>query len=150
MFLSFRADRSWANNVAVWSGSTLFAILSAPSIVEPPCSNFRELLEFKLDLDLEQPRGGISGTNLVQMCRWASLYPPYKCILENWKSIPINVYPIIGDNNKYSLFPLRLGSFMQTITSSVKYWIISWFLSENNKITLRDKSQVVRLSTAGD
>ena len=58
--------------------------------------------------------GGISGMNLVQMCRWASSYPPYKCILEYGKSIPINVYTIIGDNNKYSLFPLRLGSFMQT------------------------------------
>ena len=71
------------------------------------------------------PRGGISGTNLVQMCRWASSYPPYKCILEYGKSIPINVYTIIGDNNKYSLFPLRLGSFMQTLTNSVKYWIIN-------------------------
>ena len=69
--------------------------------------------------------GGISGTNftnLVQMRRWASSYPPYKCILEYGKSIPINVYTIIRDNNKYSLFPLRLGSFMQTITS-VKYWL---------------------------
>ena len=66
------------------------------------------------------------------------------------KSIPINIYTIIGDNNKYSLFPFRLGSFMQTIITSVKYWIINFFLSENNTITWRDKSQVVRLSTAGD
>ena len=63
---------------------------------------------------LDHPRGGISGMNLVQMCRWAPSYPPYKCILEYGKSIPINVYTIIGDNIKYSLFPLRLGSFMQT------------------------------------
>ena len=56
----------------------------------------------------------------------------------------------MGDKNKCSLFPLRLASFMQTIISSFKYWISNWFLSENNKITWRDKGQVARLSTAGD
>ena len=34
--------------------------------------------------------------------------------------------------------------------STVKYWIINWFLPENSQITWRDKGQVVRLSTAGD
>ena len=29
--------------------------------------------------------GGISGMNLVQVCRRASSYPPYKCILEYGK-----------------------------------------------------------------
>ena len=33
----------------------------------------------------------ISGMNLVQVCRWASSYPSYKCILDYGKSIPINV-----------------------------------------------------------
>ena len=90
--------------------------------------------------------GGISGMNLVQMCRWASSYPPYKCILEYGKSIPINVYTIIGDNNKYSLFPLRLGSFVQTnhqFSQLLDYKLI--FIRKQ-----QDKNQVVRLSTAGD
>ena len=39
--------------------------------------------------------GGISGMKLVQVCRWASSYPPYKCILEYRKGIPINVYTIM-------------------------------------------------------
>ena len=30
--------------------------------------------------------------NLVQMCHWGVPNPPYKCILEYGKSIPINVY----------------------------------------------------------
>ena len=29
--------------------------------------------------------GGISAMNLIQVCRWASSYPPYKCILEYGK-----------------------------------------------------------------
>ena len=38
---------------------------------------------------------GISGMNLVQVCSWASSYPPYKCILEYGKSIP-TVYKCIN------------------------------------------------------
>ena len=94
--------------------------------------------------------GGISGMNLVQVCRWAFSYPPYKCILEYGKSIPINVYTIMEDNKKCSLFPFKLTCLMQKIISTVKCWIINWFLSESNKRTWRDKGQVVRLSTAGD
>ena len=94
--------------------------------------------------------GGISGMNLVQVGRWASSYPPYKCILEYGKIIPINVYTIMEDNKKCSLFPFKLSCLMQKIISTVKCWIINWFLSESNKITWRDKGQVVRLSTAGD
>ena len=41
--------------------------------------------------DVELSRGVISGMNLVQVYRWASLYPSYKCILECGKSMPINV-----------------------------------------------------------
>ena len=93
--------------------------------------------------------GGISGMKLVQVCRWASSYPPYKCILEYGKRIPINVYTIMEDNKKCSLFPFKLSCLMQKIISTVKCWIINWFLSENNKITCRDKGQVVKLSTAG-
>ena len=49
--------------------------------------------------------GGISGMNLVQVCRWTSLYPPYKCILEYGKNIPINdVLTIMKNNKKCSLF----------------------------------------------
>ena len=94
--------------------------------------------------------GGISGMNLVQVCRWASSYPPYKCILSYGKSIPITVYTIMEDNKKCSLFPFKLNCLMQKIVSTVKCWIINWFLSESNKITWWDKGQVVRLSTAGD
>ena len=64
--------------------------------------------------------GGISGMNLVQVCRWASSYPPYKCILEYGKSIPINVYTIMEDNKKCSLFPFELSCLMQKIISTVK------------------------------
>ena len=53
------------------------------------------------------------------------------------------------DNKKCSLFPSRLSSFMQKIITTVKYWIINWFLSRNNKIIWNDKGQVVRLSTGG-
>ena len=53
---------------------------------------------------------GISGMNLVQVYSWASSYPPYKCILEYGKSIPIDV-----------LFPFRLKSFMQKTINTVKY-----------------------------
>ena len=60
---------------------------------------------------------------LVQVCRWASSYPPYKCILEYGKSIPINVYTIMKDNKKCSLFPFKLSCLMQKIISTVKYWI---------------------------
>ena len=66
------------------------------------------------------PRGGISGMNLVQVGRWASSYPPYKCILEYGKSIPINVYTIMEDNKKCSLFPFKLSCLMQKIISTVK------------------------------
>ena len=41
--------------------------------------------------ELRASPGSISDMNLVQVCRWASTYPPYKCILEYGKSIPINV-----------------------------------------------------------
>ena len=34
--------------------------------------------------------------------------------------------------------------------STVKYWIINWFLSENSQVTQRDKGQMARLSTARD
>ena len=54
------------------------------------------------------------------------------------------------DNKKCSLFPFKLSCLMQKIISTVKCWIINWFLSESNKITWRDKGQVVRLRTAGD
>ena len=54
------------------------------------------------------------------------------------------------DHKKCSLFPFRWSSFMQKIINTVKYWIINWFLSENNKVTWRDKGQVVRLNTAVD
>ena len=56
---------------------------------------------------------GISDINLVQVCRWASTDPPYKCILEYGKGIPINVYTIIEDNKKCSLLPFRWVSFIQ-------------------------------------
>ena len=82
--------------------------------------------------------------------RCASSHPPYKCLLEYGKCIPINIETIMEDNKKCSLFPFRLSSFMQKIISAVKYWTINWFISEKNKITSRDKGQVVRLSTAGD
>ena len=39
---------------------------------------------------------------------------------------------------------------MQKIITTVKYWIINWFLSWNKKIIWNDKGQMVRLSTAGD
>ena len=39
---------------------------------------------------------------------------------------------------------------MQKFISTVKYWIIKWFVSESNNIAWRDKGQVVRLNTAGD
>ena len=55
---------------------------------------------------------GISDINLEQVCRWASTDPPYKCILEYGKGIPINVYTIIEDNKKCSLLPFRWGSFI--------------------------------------
>ena len=64
--------------------------------------------------------GGISDTNLVQVCRWASSYPPYKCILEYGKSIPINVYTIMEDNNKCSIFPFSWGIFMKISINLVK------------------------------
>ena len=64
--------------------------------------------------------GGISDKNLVQVCRWASSYPPYKCILEYEKSIPINVYTIMEDNNKYSIFPFSWGIFMKKSINLVK------------------------------
>ena len=54
------------------------------------------------------------------------------------------------DNKRGSLFPFRLNSFMQKTINKVKYWNINWFFSENNKITWRDKGQVVRFSIAGD
>ena len=54
------------------------------------------------------------------------------------------------DNNKCPLFPFKWSSFMQKVVNTVKYWIINWYLSVNNKLTLRDKSPDVRLSTAGD
>ena len=65
-------------------------------------------------------------------------------------SIPINVYTIMEDNKKCSLFPFKLSCLMQKIISTVKYWIIKWFVSESNSIAWRDKGQVVRLNTAGD
>ena len=64
--------------------------------------------------------GGISDTNLVQVCRLASSYPPYKCILEYGKGIPINVYTIMEDNNKCSTFPLSWGIFMKKSINLVK------------------------------
>ena len=71
--------------------------------------------------DVERPcPGGISGMNLVQVCRWASSYRPYKCILEYGKSIPIKVYTIMEDNKKCSLFPFKLGCLMKKIISTVK------------------------------
>ena len=54
------------------------------------------------------------------------------------------------DNKKCFLFPFRWSSSMQKIINAVKYWIINWFVSENNTITWRDKGQVIILSTAGD
>ena len=86
------------------------------------------------------------------MCRWASSHPLYKCILVHvyGKSTPINVYTIMEDNKKCSLFPFKLSCLMQKIISTVKCWIINWFLSESNKINWIDKGQVVRLSTAED
>ena len=54
------------------------------------------------------------------------------------------------DNKKCSLFPFKLSCLMQKIISTVKYWIIKWFVSESNNIAWRDKGQVVRLNTAGD
>ena len=54
------------------------------------------------------------------------------------------------DSKKCSLFPIRLNSFMQKIINTINYWITNWFLSESNKITCSDKSQVVIFSTAGD
>ena len=51
--------------------------------------------------------GGILDINLVQVCRWASTDPPYKCILAYGKGIPINVYTITEDNKKCSLLPFR-------------------------------------------
>ena len=59
-----------------------------------------------------KPRGDISDINLVQVCRWASTDPPYKCILTYGKGIPINVCTIIEDNKKCSLLPFRWGSFI--------------------------------------
>ena len=53
-------------------------------------------------------------------------------------------------NKKCSLFSLKLSCLRQKIISTVKYWIINWFVSESNKIAWRDKDQVVRLNTAGD
>ena len=38
------------------------------------------------------------------------------------------------DNKKWLLFPFRWSSAMRKITNTVEYWIINWFLSENNKI----------------
>ena len=48
------------------------------------------------------------------------LIPSYKCILEYGKSIPINVYTIMEDNKKCSLFPFKLSCLMQKIISTVK------------------------------
>ena len=63
--------------------------------------------------------GDISGMNLVQVCRWASSYPPCKCILEYGKGIPICIY---------HQCPFKLSC----IISTVKYWIVNWCLSESN------------------
>ena len=46
---------------------------------------------FTQGMSLFWTQGGISGMNLVHVCRWISSYPPYKCLLEYVKSIPINV-----------------------------------------------------------
>ena len=54
--------------------------------------------------------------------------PLYKCILEYGKSIPINVYTIMENNKKCSLFPLKWSCLRQKIISTVKYWIINWFV----------------------
>ena len=56
----------------------------------------------QISLGVRQAReeGVISDINLIQVCRWASTDPPYKCILEYGKGIPINVYTIIEDNKK--------------------------------------------------
>ena len=69
---------------------------------------------FLLDCFDVQPRGGggITNINLVQVCRWASTDPPYKCRPEYGKGIPINVYTITNDNKKCSLLPFRWGSFI--------------------------------------
>ena len=79
---------------------------------------------------------GSSGMKLVQMCRWASSYSPYKCILEYGKSIRINVYTIMEDNKKCSLFPFKLSCLMQKIISTVKSWIINWFFIRKQQYNL--------------
>ena len=93
-------------------------------------------------------RGGILGINLVQGCRWASSYPPYNCIPKYGKNIPINVYKKRMTRSGRCFYSKGIDPCRKL--STVKYWIINWFLPENSQITWRDKGQVARLSTAGD
>ena len=101
--------------------------------------------------DLVQGRGGV----VSQAWIW------YRCAAGPPHTHPINVCSNMEKVYLYMYKPsLRITSVVHCFhldriiscrkPSIVIYWNINWFLSESNKITWRDKGQVVRFSTAGE
>ena len=73
-----------------WGGPTILKDATCADDTIVFATKFHKSL-WKLLYKQTRGGGGISGMNLVQVCSWVSAYPPYKCILEYGKSIPINV-----------------------------------------------------------
>ena len=73
----------------------------------------------RLTYNWEERKSTLGGVGIFRAWSWyrcaagASNTHPIKCIVDYGKTVPINVYPIMEDNKKCSLFPFGWGIFMQ-------------------------------------